>query len=146
MNQLEDLVTGAEIARRLDISRSRAHQLADRDDFPQPLGRIGTSDVYRWRDVEAWARKARLPGRGRPRQPELETVAGGVRFRTIPDQPGFLEIEEANGAVTGAVAWIGSPIVALAPDRGDSVRVRTARSEGRIRRNAKGSWALAPAD
>lgn len=51
---LEDLVTTAEAARRLGVSRQRMSQLAQRDHFPDPLGRVGQAVVYRWPDVEAW--------------------------------------------------------------------------------------------
>ena len=54
---LEDLITTAEAARRLGVSRERVRQYAKRDDFPQPLGRIGIAVVWRWSDVEAWARR-----------------------------------------------------------------------------------------
>lgn len=53
---LDDLVTTAEAARRLGVSRQRVAQLADEhDDFPRPLGRVGQAVVYRWSDVQAWA-------------------------------------------------------------------------------------------
>lgn len=58
---LDDLVTGAEVARRLGVSRARGHQLAARPDFPAPLGRIGQAKVWRWTDVREW-----LPAVGRP--------------------------------------------------------------------------------
>lgn len=52
---LEDLVTGAEAARRLGVSRQRLQQLAARDDFPEPLGVLGRANVWRSSDVAAWA-------------------------------------------------------------------------------------------
>jgi predicted DNA-binding transcriptional regulator AlpA len=60
--ELDELVTGAEIGRRLGVSKQRAHQLADRDDFPQPLGRVGNYRVWRWSDVDRWNRTKRSPG------------------------------------------------------------------------------------
>jgi predicted DNA-binding transcriptional regulator AlpA len=59
--ELEDLVTGAEIARRLGVSRARAHQLSGRPDFPRPIGRVGNYVVWRWSDVKGW-----LPSVDRP--------------------------------------------------------------------------------
>lgn len=53
---LEDLVTAAEIGRRLGVSRQRAQQLSQTGGFPTPLGRLGHYTVYRWHDVETWAR------------------------------------------------------------------------------------------
>lgn len=67
--ELEDLVTGAEVGRRLGVSTQRVHQLAERDDFPAPLGRVGNSVVWRWADVEAWNANTDRPG-GRPRAVE----------------------------------------------------------------------------
>lgn len=62
--ELEDLVTGAEIGRRLGLSTQRVHQLAARDDFPAPLGRVGNYVVWRWADVATWdARGQRRSGR-----------------------------------------------------------------------------------
>lgn len=52
---LEDLVTGAEAARRLGVSRQRLQQLAARDDFPEPLGVLGRANVWRSSDVAEWA-------------------------------------------------------------------------------------------
>lgn len=54
MTDLEDLVTGADVARRLGVSRERVRQLAERDDFPDPLGRLGNYVVWRSADIEAW--------------------------------------------------------------------------------------------
>ena len=55
---LEELVTGAEVARRLGSSRERVRQLAERDDFPRPIGRVGVAIVWRWPDVKAWASRS----------------------------------------------------------------------------------------
>lgn len=51
---LQDLVTGGEIARRLGISRERVRQLAQRPDFPPPLGRLGSANVWGWKAVDEW--------------------------------------------------------------------------------------------
>lgn len=59
--ELEDLVTGGEIGKRLAMSRARVHQLAVRPDFPKPLGRVGQSKVWRWSDVRAWLHVAGRP-------------------------------------------------------------------------------------
>lgn len=55
--ELWPLVSGAEIARRLGLSRERVRQLARREDFPDPIGRVGVAIVWRWPDVEAWAER-----------------------------------------------------------------------------------------
>jgi hypothetical protein len=80
--------------------------------------------------------------RARSRQPVLTVTNEGYLFRTNPAQPGFVEVFELGGGfVGGAVAWAGSPIIELEAVP-EGVRVRTLRSRGEIRRNAKGYWAL----
>ena len=54
-----ELVIAADIAERLDISRPRVSVLADRSNFPRPVGRLGRSEVWRWASVERWARDTR---------------------------------------------------------------------------------------
>jgi len=51
-----ELVVAADIAKRLGLSRARVSMLATSPGFPQPLGRLGRSDVWRWSSVERWAR------------------------------------------------------------------------------------------
>src|SRR5258708_4700127 len=57
VHELTDLVTGAEVARRLGMATQRARQLAARTDFPQPLGRVGNAVVWKWEAISGWARK-----------------------------------------------------------------------------------------
>ncbi len=52
-----ELVVAADIAERLRISRARVSVLAQRSDFPRPVGRFGRSDVWRWPSVQRWARE-----------------------------------------------------------------------------------------
>jgi hypothetical protein len=59
--QLAELVTAAEIGRRLGLTRQRVQQLANEAGFPEPLGRVGHYIVYRWRDIEAWAQSNGRP-------------------------------------------------------------------------------------
>ena len=49
-----ELVTTADIARRLDASPQRAHQLTQQPRFPKTAGRVGSSNVWRASDVERW--------------------------------------------------------------------------------------------
>jgi predicted DNA-binding transcriptional regulator AlpA len=53
--QLENLITGAEVARRLGLSTERVRQLAGRPDFPPPAGRVGKAVVWKTSDVEDYA-------------------------------------------------------------------------------------------
>lgn len=52
-----DLVTVADIARMLGVSRQRAGQLVERSDFPTPHGTTGHGRVWRRTDVAKWAKK-----------------------------------------------------------------------------------------
>lgn len=53
----QELVTGAEIGRRLGFSRARASQLAQQPSFPDPIGSLGRANVWRWADIEEWAER-----------------------------------------------------------------------------------------
>src|SRR5260370_29731317 len=58
----QDLVTGGELARRLGVSRERVRQLAQRPDFPTPLGRLGQANIWGWTAVDEWRRaNGRVP-------------------------------------------------------------------------------------
>jgi predicted DNA-binding transcriptional regulator AlpA len=56
---MDDLVSAAEIARRLGSDRtSYVHTLRRRHpDFPEPVAKMGSSFAWSWREVEAWAKK-----------------------------------------------------------------------------------------
>lgn len=53
------LVNGAEIGRRLNVSRERVRQWAANPNlsFPAPAGRRGRSRTWDWALVEAWAER-----------------------------------------------------------------------------------------
>ncbi|MEU4690272.1 hypothetical protein [Actinoplanes sp. NPDC023714] len=51
----------AEIRARLQVSRQRAHQVINRDDFPRPYQVLPMGKVWDAADVERWIRKCR-PG------------------------------------------------------------------------------------
>lgn len=57
-----ELVIAVDIAKRLALSPQRVYVLAAGAGFPQPLGILGRSAVWRWSTVERWARETgRLP-------------------------------------------------------------------------------------
>ncbi len=59
-----ELVIAADIAERLGISRQRINVLSGTPGFPQPIGKLGRSSVWRWNSIERWARETdRLPAR-----------------------------------------------------------------------------------
>ena len=74
----DELVTGAEIARRLSLSRARVHQLAAADGFPESLGWLGQAKVWRWDEVREWAEE-----RGRA----VSEPPVGMRVRVITGPP-----------------------------------------------------------
>lgn len=55
--ELAELVTTAEIARMLNVSPQRAHQLTRQQRFPKPVGTVGQSQVWRSPDIERWRRQ-----------------------------------------------------------------------------------------
>jgi hypothetical protein len=60
-----ELVIAVDIARRLGVSPQRVNVLASGPGFPNPLGKLGRSAVWRWSSVERWARETgRLPAAG----------------------------------------------------------------------------------
>ena len=57
----ERFVTDAPVARRLGVPRPHVAELARLPDFPRPVGRVTeTVPLWRWRDVQAWARATDL--------------------------------------------------------------------------------------
>lgn len=55
----DDLLTIADVARRLAISTQRARHLCARADFPRPVRSAPYFDVWRVGDVEAWLLEGR---------------------------------------------------------------------------------------
>lgn len=53
----EDLVSGAEIGRRLGVSREAVRKWAKSPErgFPAPLARVGRAVVWDWSAVKSWA-------------------------------------------------------------------------------------------
>jgi hypothetical protein len=61
MTARPELVSGAEIARRLNVSRERVRQWAasPKLGFPAPVARVGRSVVWEWPPVARWAERRR---------------------------------------------------------------------------------------
>lgn len=57
-----ELVSGAEIGRRLRVSRERVRQWASdpKYGFPRSLGRVGGAKVWRWREVARRAEERQM--------------------------------------------------------------------------------------
>lgn len=57
-----ELVIATDIAKRLGLSPQRVYVLVSGPGYPKPLGMLGRSAVWRWSNVERWARETgRLP-------------------------------------------------------------------------------------
>ena len=54
---MNTLVGITEIAKRLRLSRQRAHVLATGDDFPRPVEGLARGRVWKAADVERWIAK-----------------------------------------------------------------------------------------
>lgn len=52
--ELEKLLTGAEVAERLGVSRRRFGELTESEDFPMSRGKVGDEVVWLQADVDAW--------------------------------------------------------------------------------------------
>lgn len=114
---LQDLVTRAHIARRLHISRGQVDEAVASAGFPAPLGRVGSSPVWRWSEVRRWAEGAT----GTPGGPSAE----GMRLAHIRDHfraAGFrLKIARtADGGWTATRVASGRPSAAGHPFRGST--------------------------
>jgi len=114
---LEDLVTRAHVARRLHLSRGRVEAAIGAPGFPAPVGRLGNSVVWRWRDVRAWAEGAA----GSTHGPTEE----GVRIAKIRDhfrEAGFrLKIsQDPDGTWRAVRVARGGPSAKGDPFTGDT--------------------------
>jgi predicted DNA-binding transcriptional regulator AlpA len=63
-----DLVGPSEIAEMLGISRRTAFRYVARPGFPEPVGRVGRTTVWKRAAVERWAKKTLPLTEGRPPQ------------------------------------------------------------------------------
>lgn len=50
-----EIVSGAEIGRRLGVTREAVRQWRRRPGFPEPVGRVGQAIAWNWEDVRRWA-------------------------------------------------------------------------------------------
>ncbi len=66
----EELLGLVDISRLLNVTMASAQRYADRDDFPEPLGRIAAGRVWLRDQVEAWAKETLPLPTGRPRKEE----------------------------------------------------------------------------
>lgn len=83
-NDRHELLTGAEVGRRLGLSRERVRQLAaDRTRFPPPILAIGKAFVWQWGDVLDWAalEQRRVPRAKRERQRGTAIVVTAIQRR-----------------------------------------------------------------
>jgi len=57
-----EIVSGAEIGRRLGVTREAVRQWRRRPGFPEPVGKVGQAIAWDWEDVRRWADQR--PARG----------------------------------------------------------------------------------
>jgi predicted DNA-binding transcriptional regulator AlpA len=50
-----EIVSGAEIGRRLGVSREAVRLWRQRPGFPEPVGRVGRAIAWNWEEVRRWA-------------------------------------------------------------------------------------------
>jgi hypothetical protein len=89
-----NLVTRGHIARRLHLSRARTEAAVASPGFPEPLGHLDSSPIWRWSDVRAWAESTA----GSPAGPSEDGLrlagirdrfrAAGFRLKIAPDADG----------------------------------------------------------
>ncbi len=67
-SEREEVLSAAEVARRLGVSRERVRQLAEEPGrFPTAVGKTGKSRAWRWGDVADWVAAGGRRPPGRPR-------------------------------------------------------------------------------
>ena len=64
----ENLVGLSDISRLLDVTMRTTQKYVERDDFPEPFGRIAAGRVWLRADVERWAKETLPLPTGRPRK------------------------------------------------------------------------------
>jgi hypothetical protein len=62
----EDLLGLVDISRLLKVTMRTTQKYVDRDDFPEPIGRIAAGRVWLRADVETWAKEMLPLPTGRP--------------------------------------------------------------------------------
>ncbi|HMO00167.1 MAG TPA: hypothetical protein PKD59_12200 [Miltoncostaeaceae bacterium] len=89
-----NLVTRGHIARRLHLTRARTEAAVASPGFPEPLGHLDGSPIWRWSDVRAWAESAAGSAAG-PSEDGLRLAgirdrfrAAGFRLKIAPDADG----------------------------------------------------------
>lgn len=65
---LEPFAGLAEVAQICGVSKGTALRYTKRDDFPEPIGRVAATPIWRVHDVEEWASRTLPLKEGRPRR------------------------------------------------------------------------------
>lgn len=53
----ERLLTDAQIARRLGVTRDQVRELASEPGFPAPVDHVASAPLWPWTRVQAWTRE-----------------------------------------------------------------------------------------
>jgi hypothetical protein len=126
------LATVTDLARRWGVSRSRAHELARREDFPSPVATVsdGAVALYAVNEVDHWrglTRPAGRPKRSTPDEAEQATMTRFVvvtrdnrlpveRFYTVEAAANYISRQEKFGDWT-VLCQDGDRITASTPYR-----------------------------
>jgi len=78
----DELLSGADVARELGISRERVRQLATtKGHFPSAFARVGSAKLWRYGDIADWLAIGGRRKSGRPRAPEIARSSAPKRHR-----------------------------------------------------------------
>jgi hypothetical protein len=99
-----ELVSAAEVGRRLELSSERIRQLAKEGKLPPAVGRVGRNDVWRWDDIRIWAvatdRLSDMAGAPARRAPSIWLERPPATLRRTVD-----EVLESDDEVAHVRIW-----------------------------------------
>jgi predicted DNA-binding transcriptional regulator AlpA len=105
--QRDEIVSAAEIARRLGLSRERVRQLAaDPQRFPRAVGNVRGSKVWRWGDIADWIAASGRRGAGRPPMAIAAIIAAVDADKSARDETWRRLIKRANELELEAVEYV----------------------------------------
>lgn len=109
-NLRSELISGAEVARRLGISRERVSQLVEIPGrFPAALTRVGQYQIWRWGDILDWQAVGGRRPTGRP-PTTFAAIALGLLARSSPNWQELRRrmIDRANSLEPEAVEYVNA--------------------------------------
>ena len=105
MTRFPKLAGLAEVASLAGVSRTRAGQLSNHPDFPEPVDRLAMGPVWRESDVVKFLATPRKPGR-RPKGGKRYGIDVVVDDTMPPGTIGLVSIgRDGDGCVKASTAW-----------------------------------------